>query len=126
MKFDNRLLQSLTKVLLHEHLDGVLRLRRQAVIERARDTKYRNLPVDDPQGLAKWFSRGANQGSLAKYPIWFRSGRLPASTFIANGNRSRFGWPRISAYKRLKENQSMIRSALPTRIAEFKRGVGQA
>src|SRR5215471_20431855 len=65
MKFDHRLLQSLPKVLLHEHLDGVLRA--QTVIELARETNYQNLPVDDPQDLAKWFFRGANQGSLAKY-----------------------------------------------------------
>jgi adenosine deaminase len=65
MKFDNDLFQSLPKVLLHEHLDGVLRA--QTVIELAKDAKYQNLPVDDPQALAKWFFRGANQGSLAKY-----------------------------------------------------------
>jgi len=35
MKFDNELLQSLPKVLLHEHLDGVLRPR--TVIELAKD-----------------------------------------------------------------------------------------
>src|SRR5436309_1971924 len=65
MKFDNELLRSLPKVLLHEHLDGVLRPR--TVIELAKDANYQNLPVDDPQALAKWFFRGANQGSLAKY-----------------------------------------------------------
>src|SRR5207245_10516054 len=65
MKFDNELPQSLPKVLLHEHMDGVLRPR--TVIELAKDVNYQNLPVDDPQALAKWFFRGANQGSLAKY-----------------------------------------------------------
>jgi adenosine deaminase len=65
MKLDNELLQSLPKVLLHEHLDGVLRP--QTVIELAKNAKYQNLPVDDPQALAKWFFRGANQGSLTKY-----------------------------------------------------------
>src|SRR2546425_9336785 len=65
MKFDNELLQSLPKVLLHEHLDGVLRPR--TVIEVEKDANYQTLPVDDPQALAKWFFRGANQGSLAKY-----------------------------------------------------------
>src|SRR5204863_6684760 len=65
MKFDNELLQSLPKVLLHEHLDGVLRPR--TVIELAKDANYQNLPVDDPQALAKWFFRGAHQGRLAKY-----------------------------------------------------------
>jgi adenosine deaminase len=51
MKFDNSLLQSLPKVLLHEHLDGALRP--ETVIELAKDTDYQNLPVDDPQDLAK-------------------------------------------------------------------------
>jgi adenosine deaminase len=65
MKFDKGLLQSLPKVLLHEHLDGVLRP--QTVIELAKDANYKDLPTDDPLALAKWFFRGANQGSLAKY-----------------------------------------------------------
>jgi adenosine deaminase len=65
MKLTNTLLRSLPKVLLHEHLDGVLRP--QTVIELARDTKYSELPTDDPQALAEWFHQGANKGSLAKY-----------------------------------------------------------
>ncbi|MGA2021134.1 MAG: adenosine deaminase, partial [Candidatus Sulfotelmatobacter sp.] len=65
MKLDKQLLQSLPKVLLHEHLDGVLRP--QTVIELARDAGYKDLPTDDPQALAQWFFRGANQGSLGKY-----------------------------------------------------------
>jgi adenosine deaminase len=65
MKLTNALLRSLPKVLLHEHLDGVLRP--QTVIELARDTKYSELPTDDPQALAEWFHQGANKGSLAKY-----------------------------------------------------------
>jgi adenosine deaminase len=65
MKFDKELLRSLPKVLLHEHLDGVLRP--GSVIELARDAGYSGLPTADPQELAQWFHRGANQGSLAKY-----------------------------------------------------------
>src|ERR1700683_541660 len=65
MKLDKQLLQSLPKVLLHEHLDGVLRPR--TVIELARAAKYTGLPTDDPDALSQWFFRGANQGSLAKY-----------------------------------------------------------
>jgi adenosine deaminase len=65
MKLDNQLLQSLPKVLLHEHLDGVLRP--QSVIELAKEVGYSDLPTDGPQALAQWFFRGANQGSLAKY-----------------------------------------------------------
>src|ERR1700690_515684 len=65
MKPDKELLQSLPKVLLHEHLDGVLRP--QTVIELARDAGYEGLPTSDPAALAQWFHRGANQGSLSKY-----------------------------------------------------------
>src|SRR6266850_3541185 len=65
MKLDRTVLQSLPKVLLHEHLDGVLRP--QTIIELAKDTKYSGLPNQDPQALAQWFHQGANQGSLAKY-----------------------------------------------------------
>jgi adenosine deaminase len=65
MKLDRQLLQSLPKVLLHEHLDGVLRP--QTVIELAKAARYAGLPTDDPNELSQWFFRGANQGSLAKY-----------------------------------------------------------
>jgi len=65
MRFDQQLLRSLPKVLLHEHLDGVLRP--QTVIELAKDVGYSGLPTGDPDALAQWFFRGANQGSLAKY-----------------------------------------------------------
>jgi adenosine deaminase len=65
MKLTTALLRSLPKVLLHEHLDGVLRP--QTVIELAKDTKYTGLPTDDPQALSEWFHQGANKGSLAKY-----------------------------------------------------------
>jgi len=65
MKLERKLLQSLPKVLLHEHLDGVLRPR--SVIELAKDGGYVGLPTTDPRALAEWFHQGANQGSLAKY-----------------------------------------------------------
>jgi adenosine deaminase len=65
MKFDRELLRSLPKVLLHEHLDGVLRP--STVIELARGAGYTGLPTADPQALAEWFHRGANHGNLAKY-----------------------------------------------------------
>ncbi|MGA2981218.1 MAG: adenosine deaminase [Terriglobales bacterium] len=65
MKPDNELFRSLPKVLLHEHLDGVLRPR--TVVELARDAGYGELPTANPEELAQWFHRGANQGSLAKY-----------------------------------------------------------
>src|ERR1700685_4554012 len=65
MKLDEKLLRSLPKVLLHEHLDGVLRP--QTVIDLANDVKYLELPTNAPQALAQWFHQGANKGSLAKY-----------------------------------------------------------
>ena len=65
MKLDRGVLKSLPKVLLHEHLDGVLRPK--TVIELARIAKYDQLPTEDPEELARWFHQGANQGSLPKY-----------------------------------------------------------
>ncbi len=65
MKLDRPILQRLPKVLLHEHLDGVLRP--QTVIDLAKESGYKDLPTSDPQALSQWFFRGANQGSLAKY-----------------------------------------------------------
>ena len=62
---DQSLLRSLPKVLLHEHLDGVLRP--QSVIDLAKEEKYSDLPTSDPVALADWFHQGANKGSLAKY-----------------------------------------------------------
>src|ERR1700683_5288447 len=65
MKLDEQLLRSVPKVLLNEHLDGVLRP--QTVIELANAARYSGLPTDDPEALAQWFHQGANKGSLAKY-----------------------------------------------------------
>src|SRR5271169_5651767 len=65
MKLDKTLLRKLPKVLLHEHLDGVLRP--ETVTELAKAVKYSKLPTSDPQALAQWFHQGANQGSLVKY-----------------------------------------------------------
>jgi adenosine deaminase len=65
MKLERKLVQSLPKVLLHEHLDGVLRP--QTVIELAKEVGYAELPTTDPRALAEWFQQGAHQGSLAKY-----------------------------------------------------------
>ncbi len=65
MKLDNRQLAALPKVLLHEHLDGVLRP--QTVIDLAKETNYAGLPTNDAAALGQWFHQGANKGSLAKY-----------------------------------------------------------
>jgi len=65
LKLDRAVLKSLPKVLLHEHLDGVLRP--ETVIELARNEGYGQLPTENPGDLAHWFHQGANQGSLPKY-----------------------------------------------------------
>ncbi len=70
MKLDRSLLKSLPKVLLHEHLDGVLRP--ATVIALAADCGYTELPTHDPEELARWFHQGANQGGLAKYLEGFK------------------------------------------------------
>jgi adenosine deaminase len=65
MKLGHEQLKSLPKVLLHEHLDGVLRPK--TIIELAKTVNYDQLPTEDPEQLAHWFHQGANQGSLPKY-----------------------------------------------------------
>src|SRR5581483_457144 len=70
MKLDLPLLRSLPKVVLHEHLDGVLRP--QTVIDLAKSSGYKELPAGDAEQLARWFHQGANQGSLAKYLEGFK------------------------------------------------------
>ena len=70
MKLDRAVLKSLPKVLLHEHLDGVLRP--ATVIELADAAGYAELPTKDPEALANWFHQGANQGSLGKYLQGFK------------------------------------------------------
>ncbi len=70
MKLEKSVLRTLPKVLLHEHLDGVLRP--QTVIELAKSAHYSELPTNDPESLATWFHQGANQGSLAKYLEGFK------------------------------------------------------
>jgi adenosine deaminase len=70
INLDWPLLQSLPKVLLHEHLDGILRP--QTVIDLAGDAGYKELPTQNSEQLAQWFHEGANQGSLAKYLEGFK------------------------------------------------------
>jgi adenosine deaminase len=65
LELDTKTLKSLPKVLLHEHLDGVLRP--ETIIDLARSANYDGLPTQDPKQLALWFHQGANQGSLPKY-----------------------------------------------------------
>ena len=53
------------KVLLHDHLDGGLRV--GTVIDLARRTGYDKLPTTDPDELAAWFLGAAHSGSLERY-----------------------------------------------------------
>lgn len=59
----------LPKVLLHEHLDGGLRV--DTVLELAEENGYRDLPSADPSELADWFDQGES-GSLERYLLAFR------------------------------------------------------
>jgi adenosine deaminase len=58
------------KALLHDHLDGGLRP--TTVVELAHEAGYRELPTDDPDSLAAWFTRGADRKSLELYLEGFR------------------------------------------------------
>ncbi len=58
-------IRSAPKVLLHDHLDGGMRP--STVIELAREQGYKNLPTEDPEELAKWFTRGADRRNLELY-----------------------------------------------------------
>ncbi|RYD21962.1 MAG: adenosine deaminase [Verrucomicrobiaceae bacterium] len=55
----------LPKVLLHEHLDGGLRL--HTIIDLAAQTGYTGLPTTEAHDLAEWFHRGAQRGNLPEY-----------------------------------------------------------
>jgi adenosine deaminase len=59
----------LPKVLLHEHLDGSLRI--DTILELASDSGYADLPTDHPGELADWFDQGGS-GSLERYLESFR------------------------------------------------------
>jgi adenosine deaminase len=65
MKYTEKFIRTLPKVLLHDHLDGGLRP--QTVIELAKDVGYKKLPTTDPGELSEWFQRGAKRGSLPLY-----------------------------------------------------------
>ena len=59
------MLRRAPKVLLHDHLDGGLKPR--TVIELASEIGYGALPTTDPDELARWFTSGADRGSLEQY-----------------------------------------------------------
>src|SRR5215469_719299 len=53
------------KVLLHDHLDGVLRP--ATIVDLARQTGYRGLPTSDPGELGRWMTSAAERGNLELY-----------------------------------------------------------
>lgn len=65
MKLTEKIIRSVPKVILHDHLDGGLRP--ETIIELAKDQGYKKLPTKDPDNLAEWFHRGAQRGSLPLY-----------------------------------------------------------
>jgi adenosine deaminase len=65
MKLTDKFLQTVPKVLLHDHLDGGLRP--QTVVDLALENGYNKLPTMDPGELEAWFHRGARRGSLPLY-----------------------------------------------------------
>lgn len=58
------------KVLLHDHLDGGLRP--STIVDLARASDYTELPTEDPDELARWFSEAAYSGSLERYLETFK------------------------------------------------------
>lgn len=63
------IIKKLPKVLLHDHLDGGLRV--STIIDLARKERF-PLPSEDPQELLAWFHRGANAGDLRLYLETFK------------------------------------------------------
>ena len=61
---DPQSLLKLPKAVLHEHLDGGLRI--GTIIELADEEGYRDLPSEDPEMLEDWFFQGES-GSLESY-----------------------------------------------------------
>ena len=63
------IIKKLPKVLLHDHLDGGLRV--STIIDLARKERF-PLPAENPQELLDWFHRGANAGDLRLYLETFK------------------------------------------------------
>ena len=61
---DRNVLSSLPKAVLHDHLDGGLRI--GTLLELADAHEYDALPSTDPDELQKWFHQGES-GSLETY-----------------------------------------------------------
>ncbi len=61
---DRETIRSLPKAVLHDHLDGGLRV--GTILEIADEIGYSDLPADDPAALSEWFHQGMS-GSLERY-----------------------------------------------------------
>ena len=59
------IINSVPKVLLHDHLDGGLRP--QTIVDLADELSYKKLPTRDVDELANWFHIDANKGSLVEF-----------------------------------------------------------
>jgi adenosine deaminase len=59
------LIRQAPKVLLHDHLDGGLRV--STIVELAAEHGYEHLPTLDPEDLRLWFLRGASRSNLELY-----------------------------------------------------------
>jgi len=59
------IINSVPKVLLHDHLDGGLRP--QTIIDLADDLHYKKLPAYDKDELGSWFFTNANKGNLVEF-----------------------------------------------------------
>ena len=53
------------KAVLHDHLDGALRI--STIIDISKEIGYTALPSYEPDELNSWFAQAANSGSLVKY-----------------------------------------------------------
>lgn len=60
-----QIIQEVPKVLLHDHLDGGLRI--ETIIDLADKIGYNKLPTTDPDKLRNWFFQGANKGNLVEF-----------------------------------------------------------
>lgn len=59
------MIEQAPKVLLHDHLDGGLRL--TTLLELADEQGYAKLPASEVDSLARWFYAPAHRGSLMRY-----------------------------------------------------------
>ena len=57
-------IHSLPKAVLHDHLDGGLRV--ETILELADESGYSGLPATEPDTLTEWFDQGRS-GSLDRY-----------------------------------------------------------